>query len=49
MAGGAGNVRLSEATYVYDPMDRLIRGEVEFFDTATQTPIDDGKSISETI
>ncbi|UCC29379.1 MAG: hypothetical protein JSU86_14400 [Phycisphaerales bacterium] len=46
--GGAGNVRLHEAAYAYDPMDRLTRTEIEFFDTDTQIPIDDGKSITQT-
>jgi len=42
--GGAGNVRLSETTYEYDAMDRVIRSNVAFFDTQTQTPIGDGLS-----
>ncbi|MHC4675500.1 MAG: RHS repeat-associated core domain-containing protein, partial [Planctomycetota bacterium] len=42
--GSTNNVRLSETTFTYDDMDRLTRSDVEFFDTATQTPIDDGKA-----
>ena len=45
--GNVGNARLSEATYVYDAMDRLTKTDFEFFDTDTQTPIDDGKSTSQ--
>ena len=37
--GQAANVRLSEMSYEYDAMDRLIRQAVEFFDTDTQAPI----------
>lgn len=46
--GGADNVRLSETAYVYDAVDRVIRSEVEFFDTDSGDPIDDGQSITET-
>ncbi len=46
--GSAGNVRLSQMTYVYDEMDRRTRAEVEFFDTETQDPIGDGQSVTET-
>ena len=42
------NLRLSEITYSYDELNRLIREEQEFFDTETQEPIDDGKSITVT-
>ncbi len=44
--GSAGNVRLFETTYGYDPMNRLtIRGD-KFFDSA-QNPITDGESTTE--
>ncbi|MCH8146991.1 MAG: RHS repeat protein, partial [Planctomycetes bacterium] len=46
VAGDANNVRLTEMTYVYDEMDRLVREEYEFFDTETQASIDDGKAIT---
>lgn len=42
------NVRLQETVYVYDAIDRRIRQEEQFFDTETQTPIDDGASITQT-
>jgi len=44
IVGSAGNVRLSEATYTYDAMDRRTRTDVAFFDTQTQAPIGDGQS-----
>jgi len=49
VAGGAGNVRLSEIAYFYDDMDRRTRVEKAFFDTATQVPLDDGLSVAETV
>lgn len=42
--GDGGNSRLSETTYEYDAMDRRVRRDREHFDTATQTPIGDGRS-----
>jgi RHS repeat-associated protein len=47
--GSAGNVRLSEITYIYDPMDRLTNTDVAFFDPATQATIHGGHSITRTI
>ncbi|MCK4659818.1 MAG: DUF4347 domain-containing protein [Phycisphaerae bacterium] len=44
VAGIAGNVRLSEVAYQYDTLDRLTREVVEFFDTTTGAPIDDGQA-----
>lgn len=41
--GGAGNVRLSETLYTYDPFNRLTVREVQFFDAA-QAPLTDGAS-----
>ncbi len=38
--GSAGNVTLSAMTYFYDPMDRVILGEKDFFDTAPDDPIE---------
>ncbi|MCC6321913.1 MAG: RHS repeat protein, partial [Phycisphaerales bacterium] len=46
--GSAGNTRLNERQYVYDAMDRLIRRDDAFFDTATQAPIGDGFSTNTT-
>ncbi len=43
--GSAGNVRLSEANYAYDAMDRLVRLVEQHFDTQTQLPIGDGESL----
>lgn len=40
--GGAGNVRLREASFTYDAMDRLTQSDASFFDTTTQLPIGDG-------
>jgi YD repeat-containing protein len=39
VSGASGNVRLTEITYVYDAMNRVVREEKEFFDPATQAPI----------
>lgn len=44
VAGSAGNVRLMEASHVYDAMDRLVRSDVQHFDPATQAPLGDGLS-----
>ncbi|MHC4443652.1 MAG: DUF6531 domain-containing protein [Planctomycetota bacterium] len=44
--GSAGNLRLYQAAYSYDALDRLTTSTVEFFDTATQAPIDDGQSVT---
>ena len=47
--GSGGNVRLWEAVYVFDEMDRRRREEVEFFQTEPpQPPILDGQSITQT-
>jgi YD repeat-containing protein len=43
--GSAGNVRLAQATYAYDSMDRGIVDSVEHFDPATQAPIGDGQRL----
>lgn len=42
--GGSGNVRLFEASHVYDAMDRRVSSEVQHFDPSTQVPIGDGVS-----
>lgn len=47
--GSAGNVRLSETTYGFDPMDRLARVDEAFFDTHTQEPLFDGFATTRTI
>lgn len=51
--GWAGNVRLSEASFTFDAMNRRMRSDVAFFDTATQAPIlvgatPDGQASTET-
>jgi len=40
--GDASNVLLSETLFTYDPLDRIIKTEDSFFDTATGTDIADG-------
>ena len=47
--GSLTNVRLSETTYVYDALDRLIRTEDEFFDTNTQAPLQGGQVLGKAI
>ena len=42
--GAAGNQRLSERTYTYDAMDRLVRIDTGFFDERSGAPIGDGLS-----
>ena len=42
VVGDNDNVRLWDEVRVYDELDRMIRTEVAFFDTQTQTAIDDG-------
>ena len=42
MPGSAGNVRLSEATHIYDAMNHLEQRDVAHFDPVTQLPIGDG-------
>ncbi|MFC1783975.1 hypothetical protein ACFL02_10420 [Planctomycetota bacterium] len=44
--GDAGNKRLSETTYVYDALDRLIKTKVKFFDPNSQNGIGDGKVVT---
>ena len=46
--GDPNNVRLSGTSYTYDPMDRMIQQDVEFFDADTQAPIGDGKATTQT-
>jgi YD repeat-containing protein len=45
--GSAGNVRLSETVFAYDPMNRLVRTEAALFDPATQQPVSGGKAVTE--
>jgi len=40
----ADNVRLAEAFYQYDALDRLVRCDVAHFDPAAQAPVGDGYS-----
>lgn len=42
--GSAGNVRLFEASFTYDAMDRPLQSHVAHFDPATQAPVGDGLS-----
>ena len=44
IAGSTGNVRLSEAAFIYDEMDRITQSDRQFFDLVTQNQIDDGLS-----
>ncbi len=44
--GNAGNILLSESAYSYDKLDRLVRKDKAFYETATGEPIDDGFSTS---
>ena len=46
--GDAGNVRLFETQYTYDPMDRRTLVVVEFFDTQSQAPLTDGQAVTNT-
>ena len=48
VAGGAGNLRLSDQTYQYDAMDRRVRQDIAHFDTQpTQPNIGDGFSTTQ--
>ena len=42
VAGSAGNVRLSQADYTLDVMDRVVQVDQAHFDPATQAPLGDG-------
>ena len=44
--GSDANVRLFEASYTYDAMDRLVDARLQHFDPATQAPVGDGESLS---
>jgi RHS repeat-associated protein len=44
--GAANNIRLRESNLVYDELNRKVREDISFFDTATQAPI--GKGVSST-
>jgi len=46
VAGDVGNLRLREAAFAYDALDRLITRMDEHFDPATQAPIGDGQSVA---
>ena len=46
VAGSAGNVRLAEARYEYDGLDRCFRAHDLFFNPATQSPIGSGDAVS---
>lgn len=47
VAGSAGNVRMSEKTFVYDALNRLTRRSISHFNPATQAVIGDGVSVSD--
>jgi YD repeat-containing protein len=47
LPGSAANLRLSETSYTYDAMDRLIRTDAALFDPVTQTPILDGQATTQ--
>jgi len=47
--GGAGNIRLADGLFSYDPNDRDRPVEAAFFDTVTQAPIGDGLSSNDTL
>ena len=53
LEGGENNIRLTEMSYVYDDMDRIIREEHEFFDTETGDDLQGrqqlGKAIAQTV
>jgi YD repeat-containing protein len=42
LPGAQDNDRLTDIRYEYDPMNRLVREDKEFFDTKAQTPIGTG-------
>lgn len=42
LPGSVANSRLTESTLEYDPMNRLTRKDVAFFQSTTGVPIDDG-------
>ena len=44
VSGGEGNVRLLEVRHKYDPLDRKIEIQRQFFDSRTQEAIGDGDS-----
>ena len=46
VAGSVDNVRLSDTTYTYDAMDRLVREDAGFFDTESQDDINDGVAVT---
>jgi RHS repeat-associated protein len=43
--GSAGNIRLYENTYSYDPLNREIRKDMSYFDPETQTPLPGGRAL----
>ncbi len=47
--GSAANVRLTEAAHVHDPMNRLTRAEIQYFDPVTQTPGPGGQQLGKVI
>ncbi len=46
VAGSAGNVRLAEARYDYDDLDRCVNTHEPFFDPATQSPLGGGEALT---
>lgn len=49
ISGSAGNIRLAEAVYEYDELDRRTRTDVKFFDSNSQIDISDGNSTMQII
>lgn len=49
LPGDTSNVRLTEITYTYDAMNRLVQTDQAFFDTATGTDLAGGHAISQTV
>ena len=49
LPGGTNNVRLAETVYTFDAMNRLVKSDQAFFDTATGTNIAGGHAITRTI
>lgn len=48
LPGGAGNRRLAQTTFEWDPMDRLVREDRAWFDPQTQAPLGDGSATTQT-
>ncbi|MBI3819718.1 MAG: hypothetical protein HY286_13565 [Planctomycetes bacterium] len=49
MPGSAGNVKLSQVSYTYDELNRVVKGDRDFFDLASGAAIGDGKATTTTV